>query len=127
MRMRQWSRDDPLLGPTGARPPYYPVIFEMDGVVTDTASVHATAWAELLDEALHDPRPGLAAPTPFDPGDDYRRYVEGRSREDGGATFFGARGVDIPLGQEGDHPHAWHVHGSVSRQHDLRLDCKSVV
>src|SRR3546814_11636747 len=83
----------------------------MDGVVTDTASVHATAWAELFDEALHDPRAGLAAPTPFDPGDDYRRYVDGRSREDGVATFLGARGVDIPLGQDGDPPDPWTVPG----------------
>src|SRR3546814_12315582 len=111
MRMRQWSRDDPLLGPTGARPPYYPVIFDMDGVVTDTASVHATAWAELFDAALHDPRAGLAAPTPFHPADDYRRYVAGRSRADGAAPFLGARGVHIPPGPERDPPDPCPVHG----------------
>ncbi|HEY9558715.1 MAG TPA: beta-phosphoglucomutase family hydrolase [Acidimicrobiales bacterium] len=109
------------MAPTGAAPPYDAVIFDMDGVVTDTASVHATAWAELFDEALHDPRAGLAAPTPFDPGDDYRRYVDGRSREDGVATFLGARGVDIPLGQEGDPPDAWTVHGLAARKNDLYL------
>src|SRR3546814_11773015 len=93
----------------------------MDGVVTDTASVHATAWAELFDEALHDPRAGLAAPTPFDPGDDYRRYVDGRSRADGVATFLGARGVDIPLGPEGAPTDAWPVHGLDARTNDLDL------
>src|SRR3546814_1111976 len=93
----------------------------MDGVVTDTASVHATAWAALFDEALHDPRAGLAAPTPFDSGADYRRYVDGRSREDGVATFLGARGVAIPLRPEGHPPDALTVYGLAARKNDLYL------
>lgn len=114
--------DDPApLTPTGAAPPYDAVIFDMDGVVTDTASVHAAAWAELFDDALHDPRAGLAAPVPFDPGDDYLRYVDGRSREGGVATFLGSRSVDVPIGQEGDAPDAWTVHGLAARKNDLYL------
>lgn len=120
-RQPQSPSDPPPLAPTGAAPPYDAVIFDMDGVVTDTASVHAAAWAELFDDALHDPRAGLAAPVPFDPGDDYRRYVDGRSREDGVATFLGSRSVDVPLGEEGDSPDAWTVHGLAARKNDLYL------
>lgn len=120
-RQHQPPSGPPPVAPTGAAPPYDAVIFDMDGVVTDTASVHAAAWAELFDDALHDPRAGLAAPVPFDPGDDYRRYVDGRSREDGVATFLGARGVDVPLGQEGDPPGSWSVHGLAALKNDLYL------
>lgn len=117
----QSSRDPSPLAPTGAAPPYDAVIFDMDGVVTDTASVHAAAWAELFDQALDDPRADLVSPAPFNPGEDYRRYVDGRSREDGVATFLGSRGVDIPLGREGDPPDAWTVHGLAARKNDLYL------
>jgi len=117
----QPSSDPPPSTPTGAAPPYDAVIFDLDGVVTDTASVHAAAWAELFDEALHDPRAGLTAPVPFDLRDDYRRYVDGRSREDGVVAFLGSRGVDIPLGQEGDPSGVWTVHGLALRKNGLYL------
>lgn len=120
-QQHQWFHDVPPLAPTGAAPPYDAVIFDMDGVVTDTASVHAAAWAELFDAVLHDPRAGLDSPASFDPGDDYRRYVDGRSREDGVATFLESRDVDIPLGQEGDSPDAWTVYGLAGRKNDLYL------
>lgn len=118
---RQSASDPPPLAPTGAAPPYDAVIFDMDGVVTDTASVHAAAWAELFEDALNDPRAGLTAPSPFEPVEEYRRYVDGRSREDGVATFLASRGADIPLGQEGDPPDAWTVHALAKRKNDLYL------
>ncbi|QGG96943.1 HAD-IA family hydrolase [Actinomarinicola tropica] len=102
----------------------------MDGIVTDTAAVHAAAWAELFDAVLHDPRAGLTAPVePFDTDADYRRYVDGRSREDGVTAFLAARGVSVPVGEPGDPPDAWTVHGLAARKNDLylqRLDERGV-
>ncbi|MGH1548774.1 HAD-IA family hydrolase [Leifsonia poae] len=65
------------------------VVFDLDGVLTDTASRHREAWARLFDEELPRLSPGTGAFTP----DDYRRYVDGRSREEGIRTLLAARGV----------------------------------
>lgn len=111
---------DPVT-PTGAAPPYDAVIFDMDGVVTDTAAVHAAAWADLFTAVLRDPRAGLASPEPFDPDADYRRYVDGRAREDGVAAFLAARGIDVPLGEPGGATDAWTIHGLAARKNDLYL------
>ncbi|WP_040779659.1 hypothetical protein [Nocardia pneumoniae] len=67
----------------GATPPYDAVIFDMDGVVTDTAALHAQAWKQLFDTALQDPRAGRdAVREPFDIDRDYRRW--GRWADSGG-------------------------------------------
>ncbi|TFB54796.1 beta-phosphoglucomutase family hydrolase [Cryobacterium tagatosivorans] len=67
------------------------VIFDLDGVVTDTASLHALAWKALFDEQL--PLLSAGAVAPFDAGADYRRYVDGRPREDGIRAFLSSRGL----------------------------------
>ena len=83
--------------PHPARSTHEAVIFDLDGVVTDTASVHALAWKALFDEEL--PRlsavlrPGTSVP-PFDVGVDYRRSVDGRPREDGIRAFLASRGLE---------------------------------
>lgn len=112
--------DAPL--PTGATPPYDAVIFDMDGVVTDTAAVHAAAWKDLFDAVLADPRSRLTrGPVPFDVEADYRRYVDGRSREDGVAAFLAARGISPPTGTPDDPPDAWTVWGLAARKNELFL------
>jgi len=74
------------------------VIFDMDGVVTDTATVHAAAWKRLFDEVL----PVLAPHSdPFDEIEDYRSSVDGRPREDGVRVFLASRGITLPEGTEG--------------------------
>jgi beta-phosphoglucomutase family hydrolase len=87
------SDDQP---PPSARTAYDAVIFDLDGVVTDTASVHAGAWKALFDEVL----PGLVGSpgpaAPFDVVADYRRSVDGRPREDGVRTFLASRGITLP-------------------------------
>jgi beta-phosphoglucomutase family hydrolase len=82
------------------RPAYEAVIFDMDGVVTETALVHASAWKKLFDEVL----PKLAPPDnpPFDKVADYRRYVDGRSREDGIRSFLASRKITLPEGSAND-------------------------
>ncbi|WP_210586198.1 HAD family phosphatase [Streptomyces sp. GESEQ-35] len=71
------------------------VVFDTDGVITDSARVHAAAWRTAFDDYLRahppeDPRQRR----PFDPGDDYLRYVDGKSRLDGAAAFLASRGLD---------------------------------
>jgi len=108
--------------PTGATPPYDAVIFDMDGVVTDTAAVHAAAWKELFDAVLANRRSErTGVPEPFDVEADYRRYVDGRSREDGVATFLAARGISLPTGTPEDPPDAWTVWGLAARKNELFL------
>jgi beta-phosphoglucomutase family hydrolase len=71
------------------------VVFDTDGVITDSARVHAAAWKTAFDAFLrtHPPQdPDLRGP--FDARDDYLRYVDGKSRQDGAAAFLRARGID---------------------------------
>ncbi len=72
------------------------VVFDLDGVITDTAAVHARAWRRLFDEYLptRPVRPGEDL-RPFT-AEDYRRYVDGRPRYDGVAGFLSSRGIELP-------------------------------
>ena len=78
------------------------VIFDTDGVVTRTATVHAAAWKALFDEYLR--RRADATGEPFVPfaDEDYVRYVDGRSRYDGVQGFLTSRGIVLPRGEPGD-------------------------
>jgi len=78
------------------------VLFDMDGVLTDTASVHGAAWARLFDGAL----PTLAPDRPHTPfsADDYRRLVDGRARIDGVEAVLADRGIAMPRGAITDPP-----------------------
>ncbi len=78
------------------------VLFDMDGVLTDTASVHGAAWAQLFDEALPLLAPDMAH-LPFS-SDDYRRLVDGRARIDGVEAVLADRGVALPRGDIADAP-----------------------
>ena len=83
----------PVAAPVISPARYDAVIFDLDGVVTDTASVHAAAWRRLFDDYLAS-RPGRAGENhrPFT-DEDYRRYVDGRSRYDGVRAFLASRGI----------------------------------
>ena len=73
---------------------YDAVLFDLDGVLTKTASVHAVAWKKLFDEFLKQRSGATSEPfIPFDIDADYRRYVDGKPRYDGVAAFLKARGV----------------------------------
>lgn len=90
----------------GAELPFDAVLFDMDGVVTDTAAAHAAAWKKLFDAVLADPRLNAGGwVEPFDKDADYLRYVDGRQREDG---------ADV-----------WSVHGLGARKNALFLDSVS--
>jgi beta-phosphoglucomutase family hydrolase len=71
------------------------VVFDTDGVITDSARVHAAAWKDAFDAFLRDhPPAALHDRRPFDVRDDYLRHVDGKSRADGAAAFLASRGVD---------------------------------
>jgi len=81
------------------------VIFDMDGVVTETAVVHAAAWKRLFDEFLERRAGDSGEPfVPFDDRSDYERYVDGKNRYDGVRSFLGSRGISLPEGDPGDAP-----------------------
>src|SRR5689334_25307853 len=76
-------------------------LFDMDGVLTRTAELHAAAWKELFDGFLADDAPAGADRAPFTPAD-YERYVDGRLRADGVRSFLAARGITVPEGTPDD-------------------------
>jgi alpha,alpha-trehalase len=81
------------------------VIFDMDGVLTDTASVHAEAWKHLFDEYLKErSERNNEAFQPFDIDADYRRYVDGKPRYNGVKSFLESRGISLPQGSPDDKP-----------------------
>lgn len=97
-------------------------LFDLDGVVTRTALVHAAAWKEMLDDFLRARAAATGEPfVPFDPVQDYRRYVDGMPRADGVRTFLASRGIVLPEGGPEDPPGAETVHGLANRKNDLVL------
>ncbi|MCF4136133.1 beta-phosphoglucomutase family hydrolase [Streptomyces sp. Tue 6430] len=93
-------------------------LFDLDGVVTRTAVVHAAAWKEMFDGFLRD-RDG-AGHRPFD-SHDYDEFVDGRPRADGVRTFLASRGIRLPEGSPDDPPDATTVHGLGNRKNELLL------
>jgi beta-phosphoglucomutase family hydrolase len=97
-------------------------LFDLDGVLTETATVHAEAWRGMFDEFLHAraDRTGTRF-TPFDPVADYGEHVDGKPRFDGVRSFLAARGIEIPEGESNDPPEAETVHGLGTRKNELVL------
>jgi beta-phosphoglucomutase family hydrolase len=94
-------------------------LFDLDGVITKTAVVHAAAWKQTFDDFLR-ARDG-ADFRPF--GDtDYDEYVDGRPRADGVRTFLASRGIHLPEGSPDDPPDRQTVHGLGNRKNELLLE-----
>lgn len=80
-------------------------VFDLDGVVTATARVHAAAWKELFDGFLTARATATGEPLrPFDAGEDYLRYVDGKPRYEGVRSFLKSRGIKLPYGRPDDPP-----------------------
>ncbi|MBZ6105568.1 beta-phosphoglucomutase family hydrolase [Streptomyces olivaceus] len=94
-------------------------LFDLDGVVTRTAVVHAAAWKETFDAFLRE-RDG-ADFRPFTDSD-YDEYVDGRPRADGVRSFLASRGVELPEGGPEDPPDAQTVNGVGNRKNELLLE-----
>lgn len=93
------------------------LLFDLDGVVTRTAALHAEAWKRLFDELLADRKARGGSPLPpFDAVEDYRAHVDGRPREDGVRQFLASRGIVLPEGDPEDGPGRDTVHGLARRK-----------
>lgn len=101
---------------------YDAVLFDLDGVLTDTASLHASAWKRMFDEFLgrwaeqHD-HPFV----PFRVDPDYLRHVDGKPRFEGVAAFLESRRIVLPDGDPDDPPDADTIHGLGTRKNELVL------
>jgi beta-phosphoglucomutase family hydrolase len=98
-------------------------LFDLDGVLTRTAKVHAAAWKEMFDDYLRKraERTGEAF-VAFDAGDDYDEYVDGKPRYDGVRSFLQSRGIELPDGSPDDPPSAETVDGLGNRKNELVLE-----
>jgi beta-phosphoglucomutase family hydrolase len=95
-------------------------LFDMDGVLTRTAVVHARAWKEMFDGYLKGRSAATGEPfRPFDERADYDRYVDGKPRSDGVRSFLESRGISLPEGDSGDPPDAETVSGLGNRKNEL--------
>ena len=94
-------------------------LFDLDGVLTQTASVHRAAWQETFNACLPRWAPAGETPQPFDPGADYGRYVDGRPRADGVRCFLASRGITLPDGEPDDPPERDTVHGVGNRKNEI--------
>lgn len=100
-----------------ARTQFDAVVFDLDGVVTQTSLVHAAAWKALFDSylktrAAHEGRDFVS----FDEKTDYRKYVDGKPRYDGVRDFLASRGVELPWGDPADPPELETVCGLGNRK-----------
>lgn len=97
-------------------------LFDLDGVLTQTAKVHAAAWKATFDEYLRGRAQRTGDPSaPFDDVRDYDAYVDGRPRYDGVQQFLRSRGIKLPRGTPGDPPSAETVDGLGNRKNELVL------
>ena len=95
-------------------------LFDLDGVLTDTASVHTKAWKAMFDAYLSR-RAGRTGEkfVPFDAAADYRQYVDGKKREDGVRSFLSSRGIELPEGNPDDSGDAETIYGLGNRKNDM--------
>lgn len=97
-------------------------LFDLDGVITQTATVHAAAWKEMFDAFLRDHAAASREPfVPFDPVREYGDYVDGMPRADGVRTFLASRGISLPEGSPDDPSEAETVAGLGNRKNELVL------
>ncbi|MGA8246036.1 MAG: beta-phosphoglucomutase family hydrolase [Nocardioides sp.] len=89
-------------------------LFDLDGVLTQTARTHAAAWKSTFDGFLR-AREGEGF-APFDEVNDYDRYVDGKPREDGVRDFLASRRISLPEGSSADSPETDSVHGLGNRK-----------
>jgi beta-phosphoglucomutase family hydrolase len=97
-------------------------LFDLDGVLTQTAKVHAAAWKQMFDDYLRRRAEQTgAAFVEFDPVRDYDEYVDGKPRYDGVRSFLAARKIVLPEGATDDPPDAETIHGLGNRKNEIVL------
>jgi beta-phosphoglucomutase family hydrolase len=110
--------DDPLGLPGGIRA----CLFDLDGVLTKTATVHAAAWKAMFDDYLRQRAAATGQPfVPFDEAADYDTYVDGKPRADGTRSFLASRGITLAEGTDDDPPGSETVAGLGNRKNEIVL------
>ncbi len=95
-------------------------LFDLDGVLTDTASVHAAAWKQMFDDYLRARADAAGTEfVPFDISSDYGPHVDGKPRLDGTRSFLRSRGIELPDGGPDDPPDAATITALSTRKNDL--------
>jgi beta-phosphoglucomutase family hydrolase len=98
-------------------------LFDLDGVLTQTAKIHAQAWKQMFDDFLRDWSERTGEPfEPFDRPTDYDEYVDGLPRLDGVRSFLQSRGIELPMGSPSDPPEAETIHALGTRKNNLVLE-----
>jgi beta-phosphoglucomutase family hydrolase len=98
-------------------------LFDLDGVLTQTAKVHAAAWKEMFDTFLREHAERTGRPfEPFDRPTDYDEYVDGKPRLDGVRSFLESRGIHLPMGSPSDPPDVESVHALGTRKNDRVME-----
>src|SRR5215470_18907148 len=94
------------------RDQYDAILLDLDGVITDTANMHAACWKQMFDAYLQQRAVEKGEVfRPFDIATDYRFYVDGKPRYDGVRDFLASRGIRLPEGSPDDRPQAETVDG----------------
>jgi len=102
------------------RDDYDAVLLDLDGVITDTANLHAACWKQMFDEYLQKRAAERGEPfRPFELPTDYLLYVDGKPRFDGVRDFLTSRGIQLPEGSQNDPPQAETVGGLGNRKNEL--------
>jgi beta-phosphoglucomutase family hydrolase len=97
-------------------------LFDLDGVLTQTATVHAEAWKQMFDGYLRQRAARIDEEfVPFDAVSDYAEYVDGKPRYDGVRSFLASRGIELPEGEVDDPPGAETVRGLGNRKNEVVL------
>lgn len=94
-------------------------LFDMDGVLTQTAKLHALAWKQMFDDYLAGRAGAGRAFVPFEAPRDYALYVDGKARADGVRSFLASRGIQLAEGPLDDGPQAQTIHGLGNRKNEL--------
>jgi HAD superfamily hydrolase (TIGR01509 family) len=123
----------PTFAMLGLPPGTAACVFDLEGVLTGSAAVHATAWAETFEPFLlaRAEKTGerFGPYAPFNPRTDYPDHIHGRPRLDGVRAFLASRGIRLPEGEPADPPGAETVHGLANRKNEAflhRLDAEGV-
>jgi beta-phosphoglucomutase family hydrolase len=97
-------------------------LFDLDGVLTQTAKVHAAAWKQMFDDYLRRRAEQRGEPfVPFDAVREYDEFVDGKPRYDGVRSFLASRGIELPQGSPDDPPDAETIDGLGNRKNEIVL------
>jgi beta-phosphoglucomutase family hydrolase len=94
-------------------------LFDLDGVLTQTAKVHGAAWKQMFDSYLRESAQQTGQPFVAFGAADYEEYVDGKPRYDGVRSFLNSRGIELPEGRDDDPPDAVTVRGLGNRKNEI--------